>query len=610
MIVVIVESPTKAKTIQRFLKKDFKVLSSFGHIRDLPKTKFGVDIERNFEPHYVILPKAKKIIKILREEVKKGEKTILATDEDREGEAIAYHLKEVLNLNGKPYERIVFHEITKRAIEQALLNPRKIDMNLVASQQARRILDRIVGYKLSPLLWKKVARKLSAGRVQSVALRLIVDREKEIENFVPQEYWKIIAFFEKENIIFQAFLSEINGRKISKLEIKTKKEANEILRDLKKACWKVKRIKKEEKERIPPPPFITSSLQQTCWQKFHYSASFTMKIAQNLYERGFITYHRTDSFNLSELSLSLAKKYILENLGEKYWAGFFRKYQKKIKASQEAHEAIRPTFPEQTPERLKDKLDKASFKIYDLIWRRFIASQMSKALFEKREIEILAEGKEKKYIFKGEGEVLKFEGFLKIYPLKFEEKRLPSLKENEKISPKKLLKKQYFTQPPKRYTEASLIKVLEKEGIGRPSTYAPILSTIQERNYVKKDKRGKFYPTEIGRVVSDLLVTHFPEIVDIKFTANMEKDLDEIARGKIKWQKVIEKFYFPFEKKLKEKEKILSKKEITEEKTKEKCPECGAPLIIKLGRFGKFYSCSRFPKCKYKASLNKKRERK
>jgi len=607
MQLVIVESPTKAKTLQKFLGKDYKVVASFGHIRDLPEHSFGVDVNNNFAPKYVILPKSKKVVKFLKEQVKKADIVILATDEDREGEAIAWHLKEVLGLkDDSSYERIVFHEIVKSTIEEALKNPRKIDMNLVNAQQARRILDRIVGYKLSPFLWKKIMKGLSAGRVQSVAVRLVVERERERENFTPQEYWTIEGVFEKEGKEFKASLYKIGEKVLDKFEFSTKQKAYQVVEKLKKGDFKIEKIEKKEIKRNPLPPFTTSTLQQQAWQKFKFPAKLTMQIAQYLYETGRITYHRTDSLNLSNLALSSARKFIIENFGEKYYK--FRKYKAKGRV-QEAHEAIRPTYPDKTPQKLKiqEKLDERSFKLYDLIWRRFIASQMESALFDSTILEIKCSSRDfpEPYFFKSEGEVLKFEGFLKVYPLNIKEIKLPPLKEKEKINLLKLEPIQHFTQPPPLYTEATLIKALEKEGIGRPSTYAPILSTIQERNYVKKDKNKFLRPTLIGKVVNDLLVEHFPKIVDIKFTAYLEEDLDKIAQGKKEWVKVLEEFYYPFIEHLNKKYKEISKKQLTEKPTDKKCPKCGAPLIIKLGRFGEFYACSRFPECDYTCSKEK-----
>ena len=618
MLLIIVESPTKSKTLQSFLGPKYKVLSSYGHIRDLPKSELGVDIEQDFKPKYIIPIRARKIINLLKSEVKKSETIILATDSDREGEAIAWHLGQALGLNEiKNYQRIVFHEITKSAIEEALKNPRDIDLNLVDAQQARRILDRIVGYKLSPFLWKKVVRGLSAGRVQSVAVRLVVEREREIEKFRPQEYWTIVATLLKiknqkskiKNNEFEAVLVKKDDEIIPKLGIKTKEEGEKIVKDLKDAEYKVINIEKKEVKMNPLPPFTTSTLQQKAWKKFHFPAKFTMQVAQQLYETEKITYHRTDSLNLSDLSLLAAKKWIGDNFGKNYWAGFLRKYKARGRV-QEAHEAIRPTDPFRDPFSVAlAKESKTAFakaqagQLYDLIWRRFIACQMSQAIFDSTTVDILA----KNYAFRATGQVLKFDGFLKVYPIKFEENELPLLEINEILELIKLIPSQHFTQPNPRYSEATLIKELEKNGIGRPSTYAPIISVIQERNYIEKDEQKRFRPTEIGIVVNDLLVKHFPKIVDIKFTAEMEEDLDEIAQGQKKWVKVIREFYTPFEENLKKKYQEVSKIDYNPPTTlqgKEKiCPKCGAPLLIRLGKFGKFYACSRFPKCKYTESL-------
>ncbi|MFH1037034.1 MAG: type I DNA topoisomerase [Patescibacteria group bacterium] len=602
MRLIIVESPTKANTIQKFLGPDYKVLSSYGHVRDLPKSDLGIDVENNFEPKYIIPAKARKTIKILKDAVKETKSTILATDEDREGEAIAWHLTKALNLGGdaEPYERIAFHEITKPAIEEALKNTRQIDMNLVDAQQARRILDRLVGYKLSPFLWKKVARGLSAGRVQSVAVRLVAEREEEIKKFVPQEYWSIEALL-KDGKEFTANLIKKDGKALDKLDVKNKAEADTILKDLKGAEYKIENVEKKEENRNPLPPFTTSTLQQTASRKFGFSAKFTMQIAQQLYEKGYITYHRTDSLNLSESSLFGAKDFIIKNHGENYWAGYLRKYKTKSKGAQEAHEAIRPVYPDKTSEILKnaEKIDERQFKLYDLIWRRFISCQMAQAVFDSTTADISA----KEYTFRSTGQILKFDGFLKIYPVKFVENELPILKVGEILELVKLIPLQHFTEPPARYNEASLIKVLEENGIGRPSTYAPIISTIQDRNYIEKDENRRFKPTEIGTVVNDILVKNFPEIVDINFTAKMEEELDEIASDGKEWVPVIKEFYAPFEKNLEKKYKEVSKKSFTEKPTKEKCPECGSPLLIRLGRYGEFYACSKFPKCRYTQSL-------
>lgn len=588
MNLVIVESPTKSKTISNFLGRDYKILSSFGHVRDLPKSTLGIEIEKDFKPKYIIPLKSRKVIKELKEESKKAKAVILATDEDREGETIAWHLSETLELD-KP-QRIVFHEITKSAIKQALESPREINKDLVDAQQARRVLDRLVGYKLSPFLWKKVAKGLSAGRVQSVAVRLVVEKEQEIKNFIPQEYWSIEALFKKG---FKALLSKKDNKPVAKLDIKNKGQAEEIIKDLKSADYQVEKIEKKEVKRNPLPPFTTSTLQQEAWKRFRFPAKFTMRIAQQLYERGHITYHRTDSVNLSQLSLNIARKYIEENYGKNYYN--FRKYKSKGKA-QEAHEAIRPTYLDKTL-----KLDKNQEKLYELIKTRFLACQMAQSVFDSTSVDIRA----KNYTFRANGQTMKFDGFLKVYPMKFEQTDLPGLKEKEILELDKLLPSQHFTQAPARYTEATLIKALEEQGIGRPSTYALIISTIQARNYIEKNEQKRFQPTEIGTIVNNLLVEHFSNIVDIKFTAKMEEELDDIAQGKEKWTQVCEGFYTPFEKNLEKKYKEIDKKEISEEETDKKCPECGSPLIIKLGRFGKFYACSAFPDCKYTESLEK-----
>ena len=601
---VIVESPTKARTIQQFIGKEYTVLSSFGHVRDLPKSKLGVDTEKNFEPSYVIPTKAKKTVSLLKKESAKTDQVILATDEDREGESIAWHLAQALGL--KNPARIVFHEITKQAIQEALQNPRKIDQNLVEAQQGRRILDRLVGYKLSPFLWRKVARRLSAGRVQSVAVRLVVDREREIEKFKPEEYWSVEALFEKESKEFSAQLSQKDGKPIGKLDIHDKQEADQILKELEGAIYKVASIEKKETRKNPLPPFTTSTLQQTAASRLGFPARLTMSVAQQLYEQGRITYHRTDSLNLAQSALAGAKELISKEYGQAYWAGSFRQFKTKSKGAQEAHEAIRPTEPARKPGTLR--LTPQQTKLYQLIWQRFISSQMAQAVFDATSIDIQAN----QYTFRATGQMLKFPGFLKVYPMKFEEMDLPAIEKGETLELQKLLEQQHFTQPPPRYNEASLIKMLEQHGIGRPSTYAPILSTIQDRNYVEKDDQRRLRPTEIGIAVNDLLVEHFPEIVDIDFTAEMEEDLDKIAEGKKEWQPMMKEFYEPFAKNLEKKEIEVSKRTIAAEKTDKICPECLASpdpakrdnrLLIRFGRYGKFYACSGFPECKYTASL-------
>ena len=597
MNLVIVESPTKSRTIQNFLPSDYVVLSSFGHIRDLPKSDLGIDTEHDFEPHYVVPRKAQPHLKELKKELKNADMVILATDEDREGEAISWHLAQALKLDDKKTQRIVFHEITKSAIEEALKNPREIDMNLVDAQQARRVLDRLVGYKLSPFLWKKVVRGLSAGRVQSVTVRLIVDRERKIENFKSDEYWTVEAELQKDTTTFTASLHAQNGKAIPKLGIKAKEDSDKILKDLEGAEYKIQSIERKETRRNPLPPFTTSTLQQEASKKFGMPSRMTMSIAQALYEHGHITYHRTDSVNLSGQSLSAAKKYIEKEFGAKHY--FFRKFKTKSKGAQEAHEAIRPTSPQKNPDSLK--LDSRQKKMYDLIWRRFVASQMTQAIFDATTVDISGGV----YTFRSNGSILKFDGFLKVYPMKFEENELPELSEQEILELIKLTPAQHFTQPPARYSEATLIKELEKNGIGRPSTYAPTISTIQDRNYVEKNDQKKFAPTEIGITVNDLLVEHFPRIVDIHFTAEMEEDLDKIADGEKKWVPIIREFYEPFAERLAKKYEEVEKKMPVEE-TDKLCPKCGKNLIIRFGRFGKFYACSGFPECKHTDSLEKK----
>ncbi len=632
---IIVESPTKAKTITKFLGKEYIVRSSFGHLRDLPKSKLGVDTENDFEPEYVISDKSKKQVAELKKYTKECDEIILASDEDREGEAIAWHLAQILNLEGfgngkseKKYKRIVFHEITKTAIEEALENPRKIDISLVNAQQGRRILDRLVGYKLSPLLWKKIRYGLSAGRVQSVAVRLICEKEEEINGFNPEEYWLIEAILQKgstqenkagDETKIKSKLVKIDGKSIGKLGIKTKKEAEKIKRDLKKTNYEIEKITKKETKRNPLPPFTTSTLQQASSNRFGYSAKQTMMIAQQLYEginlgekgsSGLITYMRTDSLNLSKSSLESADKYIKAKFGKEYSER--RSFKTKSKGAQEAHEAIRPANPELEPNSIKEFLDSKQFKLYELIWQRMLASQMASAIVDSTTVDISAVETQnlaslQKYTLRANGSTIKFEGFLKVYPTKSEEIILPKLNEKEKLDLLKIISEQHFTQPPARYNEASLIKILEELGIGRPSTYAPTISTIQDRGYIEKIEK-RLHPQEIGTLVNKLLVQHFPQIVDVKFTAKMEEDLDEVAESKKNWVVILRDFYNPFNKNLMEKDKEIDKKELTEEATDEKCEKCGSPMIIKLGRFGKFMACSNYPDCKTTKQLGEEKE--
>lgn len=608
MKLVIVESPTKARTISQFIGKGFHIESSFGHVRDLPKSQLGVDVENNFEPKYIIPLKARKNLNALKKKAAKAETIILATDEDREGEAIAWHLLKSLGLedrSGDNILRIVFHEITKKAIEHALKNPRDIDMHLVDAQQARRILDRLVGYKLSPFLWKKVARGLSAGRVQSVAVRLIVERETEIEAFKKDEYWTVISHLSHpaSHLSFDAQLIKIGEKVLDKFDIKNEAEAKKILEALAGKEAKVASVEKSSQKKLAPAPFTTSTLQQTAFQRLRFSAKQTMMFAQHLYEKGFITYMRTDSLNISEDALVSASSWIKENLGEKYVLPQPRKFKTKSKGAQEAHEAIRPTDSFKTPASLKSSLELAEARLYELIWKRFIATQLPDAVVEATKVDIdIAD-----HIFRASGARLIFDGFMRIYGMKFTENVLPELfssqggsasgGEKDLLDVNSIAPLQHFTEPPPRYNEASLIKILEKFGIGRPSTYAPTLATIQDRGYVEKDNERRLRPTETGKIVNGILVEHFPEIVDIGFTAKMEEELDEVAEGKIKWQPLIKRFYDPFSKHLEEKyESVASQK--VEEKTDEICPNCGKPMVIKRGRFGKFIACSGFPECK------------
>lgn len=615
---VIVESPTKARTISRFLGRGFIIESSFGHIRDLPASKLGIDVENNFEPKYVIPKKARPQVKKLKDLAKTASDIVLATDEDREGEAIAWHLVQALGLNevkstkskvknaAKGIERIVFHEITKNAIEEALQHPRTIDMHLVDAQQARRVLDRLVGYKLSPFLWKKVAKGLSAGRVQSVAVRLIVEREREIKNFKPDEYWTVTAHFDPPasgQPPFEARLYKQNGEIVPKLGIKTKESSEEIVKQLESAAYTVAAVEKKAVERHPYPPFTTSTLQQEASRRFGYAAGQTMRLAQQLYEGidigtsgpvGLITYMRTDSLNLSREATDKAKEVLISKLGDSYALPAPRVFKTKSKGAQEAHEAIRPTDPARTPDDVKAHLDGRQFKIYQLIWQRFLASQMPSAVFDSTSADISAGSK---FIFRANGSVLKFDGFLKVYPTKTEDAVLPELTQGAELKLDKLVPEQHFTEPPARYSEASLIKTLEKYGIGRPSTYAPTLATIQARGYVAKNEQKRFEPSEMGTIVNDVLVENFKEIVDIQFTAKMEEDLDKVADGDADWVSTIRDFYDPFSKNLESKYESVVKKDLTEE-TNEICEKCGKPLVIKHGRFGKFMACSGFPDCR------------
>ncbi len=614
MKLVIVESPTKAKTITRFLGKGYKVLSSFGHIRDLPKSKMGVDIEHNFEPTYTIPAKAKKALTALKSAAAKADEIILASDEDREGEAIAWHLVSALGLNkskkkqSKKISRIVFHEITKGAIQDALAHPRAINQDLVDAQQARRVLDRLVGYELSPFLWKKVTYGLSAGRVQSVAVRLIVEREREREAFKPQEYWTIATTLSKDDEqAFEAQLAKKDGKTLDKFFIPKEKEAQDIAVALEKAKYEVAEIKKKEVRKKPPTPLTTSLLQQEAGNKLGFSAKQTMRLAQQLYEGidipgeghvGLITYMRTDSQNLSATALASIRSLIEQNYGKEYLPEKERIYKSKSKGAQEAHEAIRPTDAEHTPDKLKDVLDDRQLKLYNLIWSRTVACQMTEALYDQTSIAIDAQAEQTLYGFKVSGSIRVFDGFQKVYTRKTEEKILPDIQEKDALTAYEIKPEQHFTEPSARYSEATLVKALEEHGIGRPSTYAPTISTIQDRNYVVKGEDKRLAPTDIGKLVNDILVKHFEDIVDIDFTAEMEEKFDAIAHGKREWRPIMKDFYSPFKKNLMHKDEALTKKDLTEKETDEKCDKCGKPMIIKTGRYGQFLSCTGYPDCK------------
>jgi DNA topoisomerase-1 len=614
---VIVESPAKARTLGRILGGNYDLKASLGHVRDLPKSKLGVDVENSFSPEYVI-PRAKtKIAKELREASKTAATVYLATDPDREGEAISWHLVEVMKTNKTPYRRVVFHEITEEAIIDAFKHPRSIDMQLVNAQQARRVLDRLVGYKLSPLLWKKVRRGLSAGRVQSVALKIIVDREREIEKFKPVEYWTIQAELEKKtagngNPAFRAMLVGLAGDK--KLDIPDQEEADLLTNELEKADYSVGKVKMKKVTRQPAPPFITSTLQQEAWRRLHFSASQTMSIAQQLYEGlpigaegsvGLITYMRTDSTRVARSAVNEAREFIKKKYGEEYVPPHARSFVRAVKGAQEAHEAIRPTRIRREPSQIKQFLNNQQFRLYELIWKRMVASQMAAAIYDNTTVDIdaLSQETQKGYLFRTSDSVNRFPGFTVLYIERKDEEEeengssLPALEGGDLLKLLGLYPEQHFTQPPPRFTEATLIKMLEQWGIGRPSTYAPILSTIQEREYVIKTG-GNFQPTELGSVVTDLVSQYFAEIVDIKFTARMEDELDEIADEKRDWVGVVRDFYTPFERDLTRATETMERVKLPDQVTDEICPNCGKPMVIKMGRFGKFLACSGYPECK------------
>ncbi len=613
---VIVESPAKARTLGKILGKSYSLKASLGHIRDLPKSRLGVDIENGFAPKYVVPRNKSKIVTELKKAVKTASSIYLATDPDREGEAISWHLAEAIKSDKTLYHRVVFHEITKEAIEHAFKHPRSIDMQLVNAQQARRILDRLVGYKISPLLWQKVRRGLSAGRVQSVALKIIVDREREIEKFIPIEYWTIEAELTKKAKV-EAFRATLIGLiDGTKLEIHNQQEATEITNKLKQAGYKIIKVETKKATRQPAPPFITSTLQQEAWRKLHFTAKQTMAIAQQLYEGlpignegnvGLITYMRTDSTQVARSAIAEARKFITEKYGSQFVPPRARFFTRKVKGAQEAHEAIRPTKIKREPSLIKSYLTAVQLKLYRLIWQRMVASQMAAALFDNTTVDIEAkcQDSEVDYLFRTSTSEIRFPGFITLYTEGKDEAEskkksppLPQLKKGDKLKFLGLFPEQNFTQPPPRFTEATLVKILEQWGIGRPSTYAPTLSTIRERGYVTR-VRGRFQPTELGFVVNDLLSQYFSNIVDIKFTARMEEQLDEIAQKNRDWTGVVQGFYTPFEKDLQNASQLMEKVKLADEVTDEICPECGKPMVIKFGRYGKFIACSGYPECKY-----------
>ena len=598
MQLIIVESPTKARTLSRFLGEGFQVEATMGHIKDLPKSELGVDVEHNFKPRYDPVVKKADIVKNLVKIAKKAEKVYIASDPDREGEAIASHVEEIVD-GGKEY-RIVFHEITKEAVEEAIKAPRKIDRNLVDAQIARRVLDRLVGYKLSPLLWRKVRRGLSAGRVQSVAVRLIVEKEREIEAFKSKEYWEIsseVSTKKKEH--FVVMLAKIDD---AKAEVGKGEDAKKIVGDLEKAKYEVASVVKKEVVRRPYPPFTTSTMTQAGARIFGWSAKRTMSTAQGLYEEGLITYHRTDSVHIAEAALKKLRDYISEKYGKEYLSAKPVFYKATSKVAQEAHEAIRPTDVAKDFKVTNSRYAKDQEALYNLILRRFVACQMAPSIYDETSIEVVAV-KGKKYLLRASGQIIKFEGWRKVIPAKKETEeefaKLPEVVQGEPLQLIKVDSIQKFTEPPARFNEASLIKMLEKLGIGRPSTYAPIITTIQYRNYVEKTE-GKFYSTPVGVAVNDFLIGNFPDIFEYQFTAEMEDDLDKIAEGKTKWEVPIKKFWTPFAQTLEIVEKGSKRVKIEVEKLGKACPLCKkGELVIRIGRFGKFVSCSRFPDCKF-----------
>ncbi|HEL0621002.1 TPA: type I DNA topoisomerase [Streptococcus equi subsp. zooepidemicus] len=601
---VIVESPAKAKTIEKYLGRQYKVVASIGHIRDLKKSSMSIDFDNHYEPQYINIRGKGPLINSLKKEAKNAKKVYLASDPDREGEAISWHLSHILGLDPDDNNRVVFNEITKDAVKEAFEGPRKIDMDLVDSQQARRVLDRIVGYSISPILWKKVKKGLSAGRVQSVALKLIIDREHEIKAFVPKEYWSIDGLFKKGTKKFQASFYGLNGKK---MKLNTNDDVKLVLSQLSSDDFMVSKIEKKERRRHAPLPYTTSSLQQDAANKINFRTRKTMMVAQQLYEgislgpngtQGLITYMRTDSTRISPVAQNDAAGFIVERFGSQY-----SKHGNQVKnatGAQDAHEAIRPSNVNHTPEAIAKFLDKDQLKLYTLIWNRFVASQMTAAVFDTVKVNL----EQNSVLFVANGSQMKFDGYMAVYNDSDKSKMLPEMTEGEVVKKVTLTPEQHFTQPPARYSEASLIKTLEENGVGRPSTYAPTLDVIQRRYYVKLAAK-RFEPTELGEIVNQLIVEFFPDIVDVKFTADMEDKLDQIEIGKEAWQNVIDQFYKPFVKELTKAETEIEKIQIKDEPAGFDCELCGHPMVVKLGRFGKFYACSNFPECHHTKAITK-----
>lgn len=622
---VIVESPAKARTLGRILGNSYSIKASVGHIRDLPKSQLGVDIEHDFTPKYVVPRLKSKLVKELKEAAKSATTVYLATDPDREGEAISWHLADVTRVNRIPFRRVVFHEITEEAVKNAFKHPRDIDMQLVDAQQARRVLDRLVGYKISPLLWRKVRSGLSAGRVQSVALKIIVDREREIEKFTPVEYWSIAAELDKkaaptEETTFWAALAGLVNK--TKLELHNRQEVDAITAELEQSDYSVLKVQTKKANRQPAPPFITSTLQQEASRRFRFTARQTMAIAQQLYEglpigkegsAGLITYMRTDSTRVTRSAIDETRDFIKDKYGVDYVPPHARSFSRAVKGAQEAHEAIRPTRIRREPAQIKEYLNNNQFRIYELIWKRMVASQMAAAIFDNTTVDIQARcpASRTDYLLRSSSSVNRFPGFITLYSEQKDQgeeesqgSALPELNKGDELNLNELFPEQHFTQPPRRFTEATLIRMLEQWGIGRPSTYAPTLSVIQDREYVIKEG-GNLKPTELGIVVNDLLSQHFPDIVDINFTASMENNLDEIAENKKNWVGVIRDFYTPFERSLENAAEHMEKVKMPDEVTDETCPE-GHPLVVKTGRFGKFLACSKYPEHKFTRSFQVK----